>query len=411
VAEQLRWHAVSATPELHGPIDERLLDVRTAAELAFSPDGSRVAFAVHATVADIGSHPPSDLFLVGRDSHEPVQIMSGAWIDRSPAWSPDGAQLAFLSDRITPGHHLPYTIALDAEPVLAATLHGSAEAVSWSLSGDRLLVLAADPGCYGLDWSARAVRGADPAPDPSVIRLGEARRRLFEIDLASGDVAEVGPPGMSVWEFDGDPDGVVVALVSEDPSTAGWYRSVVARLDLAERTAHTLYRPTWSLEGVALSPDGRRAAVVEGYSSDPGLLSGSVMVVDLATGTTTDSWPGLQTVGLVEWVDDHSLWYARCDGTGTACGRISLDGSMEERWRGDAFIGDEATKPKCTIADGGSVVWTTHQAHGLPPELARFDLDKGEWTRFTSTSSSTPCSPTCARSGGPRPTGSRSRAC
>ena len=93
---------------------------------------------------------------------------------------------------------------------------------------------------------------------------------------------------MSVWEFVGDPDDIVVALVSEDPSTAGWYRSVVARLDLAERTAHTLYRPTWSLEGLALSPDGRRAAVVEGYSSDPGLLSGSVMIVELPDGTATD---------------------------------------------------------------------------------------------------------------------------
>ena len=96
---------------------------------------------------------------------------------------------------------------------------------------------------------------------------------------------------------------VVVALVSEDPSTAGWYRSVLGRLDLAERTAETLYRPIWSLEGLALSPDGRRAAVVEGYSSDPGLLSGSVMIVDLADGTTTDPWPGLQTVGVVEWID------------------------------------------------------------------------------------------------------------
>ena len=281
-------------------------------QLAFAPDKSKVAFALHATVADVGSHPPSDLYLVDLAADSPVQITSGVWSDGSPTWSPDGSRLAIVSDRITPGHQLPYTMALGAEPVLAANLHGSTEAVSWSSTGDRLLVLAADPGCYGLDWSARAVRGADASPDPSVIRPGEARRRLFEIDLATGDASEVGPPGMSVWEFDGDPDDVVVALVSEDPSTAGWYRSVVARLDLPGRTAHILYRPTWSLEGLALSPDGRRAAVVEGYSSDPGLLSGSVMIVDLADGTTTDPWPGLQTVGFVEWIDDESLWYARC---------------------------------------------------------------------------------------------------
>ena len=150
---------MDATPDPHVPSDERLLDVRTPAELAFSPDGSKVAFALHATVADVGSHPSSDLYLVGRDAGAPGQITSGAWSDRSPAWSSDGSRLAFLSDRITPGHQLPYTMVLGAEPVLAASLHGSAEAVSWSSSGDRLLVLAADPGCYGLDWSARAVRG------------------------------------------------------------------------------------------------------------------------------------------------------------------------------------------------------------------------------------------------------------
>ena len=375
---------MSQARQRHGPIDERLLDVRTPVELAFSPDGSRIAFALRATVADVGSYPPSDLYLAERNSGEPVQITSGAWSDRSPTWSADGSRLAFLSDRITPGHQLPYTVPIGGEPVLAATLHGSAEALSWSSSGDRLLVLAADPGCYGLDWSARAVRGTEPTPDPAVIRPGEARRRLLEIDLASGDVAEVGPPATSVWEFDGAADDVVVALVSEDPGTAGWYRSVVARLDPAQRTAETLYRPTWSLEGLALSPDGRRAAVVEGYSSDPGLLSGSVMIVDLADGTTIDPWPGLQTVGLVEWIDPESLWYARCDGTGTACGRISLAGEVEERWRGDAFIGDEVTKPRCTIAERGSAAWTTHQAHGQPPELARFDHETASWSRFTS---------------------------
>jgi hypothetical protein len=61
-----------------GPTAELLLDVRTPAELVWSPDGSTIAFALHATVADIGSFVPSDLFVVG-------------------------SRLAFLSDRITPG--------------------------------------------------------------------------------------------------------------------------------------------------------------------------------------------------------------------------------------------------------------------------------------------------------------------
>jgi len=371
---------------LEGPTAELLLDVRTPAELAISPNGSRIAFALHATVADVGSFVPSDLYVVRADGdQQPMQLTSGRWSDRTPAWSHDGSRLAFLSDRITPGHQLPYTMLADGgEPEPAGTLVGSAESVAWSSDGDRLLVLSADPGSYGLDWSARAVNGAAPAPDPVIRRPGDARRRLFLIDLASGEVTEVGPPDLSVWEADWDGDGTVVAIVSRDHSGSGWYQGVVARLDLEERTAHTLYEPTWQMEGLALSPDASRAVIVEGYASDHGLLAGNLMLIDLATGAATDPWPDMQTVGLASWCDDDSLWYARTDGTGNACGRIWLDGRREERWRDDAFIGDAITTPACVITEGAADVWTTHQGHGRPPELARFDHAGVNWSRVTS---------------------------
>lgn len=140
----------------------------------------------------------------------------------------------------------------------------------------------------------------------------------------------------------------------------------------------------WQLEGLALSPDGRHASVIEGYSSDPALVNGGVLVVDLANGSVSDPWPGLETVGVATWCDEESLAYARMNGTGTARGWIRLDGGRDEAWAGEEHIGADVCKPQVAVTDGGTVVMTTHEAHGVPPELARFDPGGGTWVRLTS---------------------------
>jgi dipeptidyl aminopeptidase/acylaminoacyl peptidase len=371
----------STDADTRRPTPELLVEVRTPAELAASPDGTRMAFSLHATVSERGPIAPSDLYVL-EPRRPALQITHGEWSDRAPSWSPAGSQLAFVSDRIKRGHFVPYVMpATGGEPRPVAHLDGSAESVSWSNDARRLLVGVADAGAYSHEASAVAVTGARPDPDPIVYRRGTAYRRLFVVDLESGDALEVGPPDLCIWESDWDGDATVVATVSEDPMANGWYRARLVRLDLGARTAETLYEPEWPVEGLALSSDARHAAIVEGYSSDPGLLSGSVMVVNLETGEAMDPWPDLEDVGTVEWTGDDSLTYAGYDSVGTACGRLWLDGRREEAWSGDAYIGDEIGKP--VVWEVGDALVTTHQAHGVPPELVRLDPVTGEWTRLT----------------------------
>jgi dipeptidyl aminopeptidase/acylaminoacyl peptidase len=365
------------------PTPELLVDVRTPDEFAIGPDGEAVAFTLRATVADAGSIAPSDLWL-REGSGSPRRLTSGAGNDHSPVWSPGGDRLAFISDRARAGQGLVYTLSLPGgEPEQVGVLDGSAESLLWSGSGDRLLVIAADPGSYGLDASARPVMGGPRAQDPAVLRPEQSWRRLFLIDAASGAVTEVGPAGHSVWEVDWDGERVVVAIVSGEAGVHGWYHSELARLDLGERAAKTLYRPPWPLEGLALSPDARHAAVGQGYASDPGLLSGSLLIADVESGGVVDPWPDLQTAGVAQWCDDESLWYSRVAGTQTACGRAWLDGRCEEAWTGPAYIGADVCRPACAVADDGRVVYTTHQAQGLAPEMARLAADGGSWIRLT----------------------------
>jgi dipeptidyl aminopeptidase/acylaminoacyl peptidase len=165
-----------ALERLEGPTAELLLDVRTPAELTFSPDEARIAFALHATVADVGSFVPSDLYVVDVEGDEPPQrLTSGAWSDRTPAWSHDGSRLAFLSDRVTPGHQLPYTMPVAGgagararrDPADAGVVRPAP--ASRAMTRNPLDIPRAEPAIA----LGRSVGGTNGPPAAAVARVGD----------------------------------------------------------------------------------------------------------------------------------------------------------------------------------------------------------------------------------------------
>ena len=212
--------------------------------------------------------------------------------------------------------------------------------------------------------------GAEPAPDPIVRRPGDARRRLFLIDLDDGGASEVGPPDLSVWEVAWDGD--------DRRRRARLERSLGLWLVSGDRRAPRPRRPDRGDPVRArLAAGGPRARAGcgsvrhRGLRERPGLLSGSIRIIDLASGGTTDPWPDLQTVGLASWaVPTRS-------GTPVSTAPATRAAALARRAprravADDAFIGDAITTPAAITADAADV-WTTHEAHGVAPELARFD--------------------------------------
>jgi Tol biopolymer transport system component len=85
-------------------------------EPAWSPDGSRIAFASQRD----GNF---EIYVMRSDGSNPARITNHVADDRSPAWSWDGTQIAFVSTREGPARS--YVMQVDGTGVVRASGYSS----------------------------------------------------------------------------------------------------------------------------------------------------------------------------------------------------------------------------------------------------------------------------------------------
>lgn len=123
--------------------------------VAWSPDGSRLAFAAVTTSWEDGY----GIFVVGRDGASPARLDTGGLPALFPAFSPDGSRLAFQGKR--DGNSDVYVMPAAGGPMTRLTdLEASDGYPSWSPDGTRIAFHSDRDGDYEI-WVMDA-DGSDP---------------------------------------------------------------------------------------------------------------------------------------------------------------------------------------------------------------------------------------------------------
>ena len=351
----------TTAPETAALTLERFLELRRPVELELSPDGGRVAFTVSPVAKEKGKGLETRLWLGDVDG-EPAPVGEAGATDGLPRFAPDGTQLAFASDS---GHTGRMSLRLHGRGQLGS-ITGSVEDLRWSPDGRSLLVLAADLGSdrAGAQMATKIVEAGAEEDDPKVFRPAQYWRRLFLVDVESGETREVTPDGVNVFEFDWA-GGMAAAVCTDDPSEGAWYDAWIGLIDVDSRTVERVHDPEWQLQCPRISPQGR-VAWIEGFASDRAVVTGTVHV--LGVGALA---PELDATWLA-FADEETLWYAGWRRAGSMFGRLQLDGSAEELHGGDVQIGVRFQPRISPSADGSRIAAVIETAED-PPEVVLFD--------------------------------------
>jgi Tol biopolymer transport system component len=121
---------------------EQAISKRSMTDLQFSPEGRRLAFTVSRAPKD--SSREQEIWMLNVQSRKTWRFAHSRKSSRIPRWSPDGSQLAFVSDR----EERSQIYLMPADGGEAEILTSGKNAVvsfAWSPKGDSIAFLAPEP--------------------------------------------------------------------------------------------------------------------------------------------------------------------------------------------------------------------------------------------------------------------------
>ena len=197
-------------PKATGPkllTPEASLNLRSISDLQFSPDGNRLAFVV--TEPAKGERRARHIWIYEKQAGTIRQFTYSAKSDFLPRWSPDGKQLAFLSDRDE--QQQIYAMRVDGGEASALTKgKRGVRNFSWSPDGKQIAFLAPEA-----KTEAEEKKEKDK-DDARVVDKEDKHGRLWLLSLDTGEAKAVTEPKWDIREAVWHPSGSGLMLNGTD---------------------------------------------------------------------------------------------------------------------------------------------------------------------------------------------------
>ena len=354
---------------------EDIVQIRNVHSADISPGGNLIAFVAqrHRTTDDGPGSSYNDIWLYDATENEYRRFTWNPQNDMSPAFSPDGEWLAFRSTR--DGAPQVFRIPVDggeAEKITSAPT--GVRSFQWSPDGREIAYVSQDP----IPEEQRQEREA--GRDWKVVDQDHRTIRLHAIDVETKESREIVRNDISVWNYSWSPDGEQIALIgTELPTIDASYYGDLYMVDAQGGDAELFVELPGKTGQVHFSQDGNNLAIKNARGEGREPIDGGVFLVPVAEGewsSIIEDFPG--TVTAHGWMSNNEIWFTAQEDTRTTLNKVDI-----RNLRVNRIIDYRGVLSGISLADDGSSFSVTSHIPDRPVELWSGSLTNGSIERLT----------------------------
>jgi len=227
---------------------ESFLGWRDVQDPQFSPDGTKVAFVVSDPLK--GEKRTRHIWLYDKSSNTTRQFTYSEKTESWPRWSPDGKQLAFLSNRGGDDDQI-YLLHMEGGEAAAVTKEkASVTGFEWSPDGQTIAYLAPDPKSEALEKKEKE------KDDAHVVDKDEKHARLRLLNLGNHESRALTDANWEVKELAWLPDGQSIAAVGTNRPASDEYTDRIYLVNAKDGKLKELFAPHGPVGNLRVSPSG-----------------------------------------------------------------------------------------------------------------------------------------------------------